>query len=82
MNVGWPWPSLTLHVELSPPAVILNEHGSAQESRATQGPNKSTEHEGKLQGPELGQEGNRPAPSEAVRNLSGQKSQRPRDGEP
>lgn len=59
----------TLHVQLSSPAVILNEHGSAQEGRATQCPNESTEHERELQSPELGQEGRGPAPSEAVRDL-------------
>lgn len=68
-------------MELSPPAVILNEHGGAQEGRATQCPNESTEHEGKLQSPELGQEGRGPAPSEAVRDLQGEESQRPGDAE-
>lgn len=69
VKVDRQWPSLTLHVQLSSPAVILNEHGSAQEGRATQCPNESTEHERELQSPELGQEGRGPAPSEAVRDL-------------
>lgn len=72
----------TLHVELCPPAVILNEHGGAQEGRATQGPNESAEHERELQSPELGQEGRGPAPSEAVRDLQGEESQRHGDVEP
>lgn len=44
-KVDQQWPSLTLHMELGPPTVVLNEHGGAQEGRTTQCPNKSTEHQ-------------------------------------
>lgn len=64
-------PSLTLHVQLSPPAVTLDEHGGAQEGCPAQRPDKGTEHERELQGPELGQERLGPAPAEAVRDLQG-----------
>lgn len=69
-----PWPDkgkapLTLHVQLGPPAVALDEDGSAQEGRPTQGPHEGAEHQRELQGPELGQEGGGPAPAEAVGDL-------------
>ena len=47
----------TLHVQLSLPAVALDEDGGAQEGRAPERPHKGAEHERELQGPELGQEG-------------------------
>lgn len=64
---------LTLYVQLGPPAVALNEDGGAQEGGAAQRPHEGTEHEGELQGPELGQEGGGPAPAEAVGDLWGDK---------
>lgn len=64
-------PPLTLHVQLGPPAVPLDEDGRAQEGRPAQGPNEGAEHKRELQGPELGQEGRRPAPAEAVGDLQG-----------
>lgn len=36
---------LTLHMELGPPAITLNEDGGAQEGSTTQRPNERTEHE-------------------------------------
>lgn len=39
---------LTLHVQLGPPAVTLNEDGGAQESSPAQGPDESAEHEREL----------------------------------
>ena len=35
----------TLHMQLGPPAVALNEDGSAQEGRAAQRPHEGAEHE-------------------------------------
>lgn len=63
---------LTLHMQLGPPAVTLNEDGGTQEGGTTQGPDKGAEHERELQGPELGQEGGGPAPAEAVGDLWGE----------
>lgn len=60
---------LTLHVQLGPPAVSLDEDGGAQEGRTAQGPDEGAEHERELQGPELGQEGGGPVPAEAVGHL-------------
>lgn len=36
---------LTLHVQLGPPAVTLNEDGGAQEGRTAQSSHKGAEHE-------------------------------------
>ena len=36
---------LTLHMQLGPPAVTLNDDGGAQEGCTAQGPDKGTEHE-------------------------------------
>lgn len=71
---------LTLYVQLGPPAVTLNEDGGAQEGGPAQGPDESTEHERELQGPELRQEGRRPAPAEAVGDLR-KESQQSREGQ-
>lgn len=70
-------PPLTLHVQLGPPAVTLNEDSSAQEGCPAQSPDEGAEHEGELQGSELGQEGGGPAPAEAVGDLQGDKKGKP-----
>lgn len=69
---------LTLHMQLGPPAVPLDEDGGAQEGGPTQSPDEGAEHERELQGPELGQEGGWPAPAEAVRDLQGDKKRKVR----
>lgn len=68
----------TLHVQLGPPAVALNEDGSAQEGRAAQRPHEGAEHERELQGPELRQEGGGPALAETVGDLQVDKERKVR----
>ena len=64
-------------MQLSLPAVTLNENGSAQEGCPAQSPDEGAEHEGELQGSELGQEGGGPAPAEAVGDLQGDEKGEP-----
>ena len=70
----------TLHVQLSLPAVALDEDGGAQEGRAPERPHKGAEHERELQGPELGQEGGGPVPAQVVRDLQGDRERKVKRG--